>query len=118
MSWCALPDDRWQDKYSGMQLQPGSDLVDFISGPHTEENSADSTNPSGHYPVDPFFKIRIDPKHVGVGVLPFFTEKGTYKFVMQVSAPNAGKPEQLTLLVDWNGKDFAIRSTNGEILET
>jgi hypothetical protein len=98
MSWCALPDHRWAAKYSAMQLQPGSELVDFISGPHTEANSADTANPSGHFPTNPFFKIRIDPAHVGVGVLPFFGEKGTYKFVMQVSAPDAGKPEQLTFI--------------------
>jgi hypothetical protein len=52
-----------------------------------------------------------------VGVLPFFGEKGTYKFVMQVSAPDAGKPEQLTLFIDWSGNDFAVQSADGEILE-
>jgi hypothetical protein len=63
-----------------------------------------------------FFKISIDPTHSGVR--PFFFEKGTYKFVMQVSAPDAGKPEQLTILVDWDEKDITIRSADGKILET
>lgn len=45
---------------------------------------------------------KLIERYVGVGVLPFFTEKGTYKFVIQVSAPDAGRPEQLTLFVDWN----------------
>jgi hypothetical protein len=70
------------------------------------------------FPAEPFFEIQIDPAHIlGGGVVPYFSEKGTYKFVVQVSAPSAGKPEQLTLFVDWNGDDFVIRSTENEILE-
>jgi hypothetical protein len=49
--------------------------------------------------------------------VPYFAEKGTYRFIMQAYAPDAGKQELLTLLIEWDGADFAIRSANGEILE-
>jgi len=39
------------------------------------------------------------------------------KKLFRQPTPALGKPEQLTLLVDWNGEDFMIHSANGETLE-
>src|SRR5262249_11202827 len=106
MSWCGIPDAQKVQKYSARSLPPGSELVDFVSGPYSDAETP------------PWFVIRIDPEHSQLGfVVPVFTTKGVYKFVMQISGPGAGKPEQLTLFVDWNGEDFTIRSVTNEILE-
>jgi hypothetical protein len=106
MSWGSLPDGN-EKKYSAWDLTPGKEIIDFISGPRTSNTisgikAADNVPHLG-------FAIRIDPKqrkHVN----PFFWRFGTYKFVMQVSAPNVDKTGKLTLLVDWDGQKITIRS--------
>src|SRR5262245_31010692 len=76
MSWCGIPEALHVQKYSARSLPPGSELVDFVSGPHTDTDTP------------PCFVIRIDPAHSEPGfVNPQFTTKGVYKFVMQVSGP-------------------------------
>ena len=97
MSWGSLPDGH-ADKYSATSLPHGKEIIDFISGPR-RYNSEPQLG----------FAIRIDPRqreHVN----PFFWKSGTYKFVMQVSAPDVDKPGRLTLFVDWDGQRVTIRS--------
>jgi hypothetical protein len=120
LSWCGIPDHHHAQKYSARSLRPEPpELVDFVSGPHTKSKRYSREGlTSLPYPDAPFFEVQIDPAHIlSRGVVPYFSEKGTYKFVIQVSAPAAGKPEQLTLFVDWDGDDFVIRSADNEILE-
>jgi hypothetical protein len=108
MSWAHLPDSDPQ-KYSTMQLAPGPELVDFISGPRNFSQGGQT-----HLG----FVIRIDPRHWG-NVNPAFWEKGTYKFAMQVSATNVEKPGKLILFVDWDEKNLVIRSDNpSQVLES
>jgi hypothetical protein len=106
MSWGYLPDGDPQ-KYSTVQLAPGSEVLDFISGPY-ELTKSDGQKCLG-------FIIRVDPKHKGVN--PIFWEEGTYKFVMQVSAVDIEKPQKLTVFADWDGKNLVLR-TDGQILDT
>jgi hypothetical protein len=47
-----------------------------------------------------------------------FFELGTYRFVMQLSAPNVLDPPRLTLLVEWDGQTATIQSEDGQVLET
>jgi hypothetical protein len=63
------------------------------------------------------FDIRIDPRQRG-NVDPFFSAPGTYRFVMQISAPDVEEPTKLTFFADWNGQNLEIRSDSGEVLET
>ena len=97
MSWGSLPDGD-AAKYSTWSLPHGKEIIDFISGPRRSNN-------------DPHlgFAIRIDPRQ-RMHVNPFFWRPGTYKFVMQISAPNVEKPGKLTLFVDWDGQKVKIRS--------
>jgi hypothetical protein len=106
MSWGHLDDDDPQ-KYSTSQLAPGSDVIDFISGPLIAKFG------SGQEILG--FKIRISPKHRIV--IPFFWEKGTYRFMMQISAADTENPGKLTLFADWNGATLVIRSDD-QVLET
>jgi hypothetical protein len=97
-------------KYSTVPLAPGSEVIDFISGPHNFKQQDGQTRLG--------FLIRIDPRHWG-NVNPAFCEKGTYKFVMQASALDIEKPDKLTLLVDWDGTNLVIRSDEpSQILES
>jgi hypothetical protein len=107
MSWGDKP-DRHSDKYGGVQLAPGSEVIDFINGPHLA-----TIKTNNNIFRAKAFLIRIDPQQA---VNPVCFEKGQYRFVMQVSALNA-QLDRLTLLVDWDGNDFVIRSENGQVLE-
>jgi hypothetical protein len=100
LSWCFLPNGHSQ-KYSTIQLPPGSEPLDFIVGPV----SVVSTNGTQM----PAFYFKMDPAHGTDSSC--FTEKGVYRFILQVSGLDAGKPEQRVLFVDWNGADFGIRET-------
>jgi hypothetical protein len=109
MSWGYLPDGDPQ-KYSTVPLAPGSEVIDFVSGPHLFQQQGG--------PPRLGFLIRIDPRH-WQNVNPAFWEKGTYKFVMQVSALDVERPDKLTLFVDWDGTNLVIRSDEpSQILET
>jgi hypothetical protein len=108
MSWASLPDGDPQ-KYSTHQLAPGDELIDFLTGPPITVRDDD-----GLHSISGVFLVQIDPKQGGVN--PIFSEEGQYKFVMQISALDA-EPYRLTLLVDWDGKDFVIRSEAGQVLE-
>jgi hypothetical protein len=107
MSWGDKPDGDPQ-KYSTVQLAPGSEIIDFISGPHKflQQNRTQIG-----------FLVRIDPKH-WQNVSPVFSEIGTYKFVMQASASDVEKPARLTLFVNWDGKNLVILSDTGQVLES
>ena len=105
MSWCDVADVFPHIKYFAGDLPPeGEELIDFVKGPHRhpEQNLA-------------YFTVRIDPHHTSVDTK--FHERGLYKFVMQISAPNAGKADRLTLYVDWDGADFAILSDDLKTVE-
>ncbi len=109
MSWGHVPDGDPQ-KYSTVALAPGSEVVDFISGPHNFQQQDGQTRLG--------FLIRIDPRHWR-NVNPAFFETGTYKFAMQTSASDVENPAKPTLFVDWDGKSLVIRSDNpSEVLET
>jgi hypothetical protein len=100
-----LPDGN-EAKYSAWYLPPGKEIIDFISGPR---RSNTISNIGVHNVPHLGFAIRIDPDQ-RAHVNPFFWRSGTYKFVMQVSAPNVDKPGRLTLFVDWDGQKITIRS--------
>jgi hypothetical protein len=68
MSWGFLPDGDPQ-KYSTVQLPPGSEPIDFVSGPINVQLSNGQTHLG--------FVIRVDPKHRGVN--PFFLGKRNVK---------------------------------------
>ena len=103
MSWGQEPDGGAQ-KYSTIQLAPGKgDILDFLTGPALFFEGQPS-----------MFKIRVDPKHKGIN--PFFSQIGTYKFVIQASAINA-EPKQLTIFAEWDGGKLTIRD-DSRILET
>jgi hypothetical protein len=101
MSWGFLPDGDEQ-KYSTVQLSPGSEPLDFISGPHSAQEADGSTRQA--------FVVRVDPRHRGVN--PVFWLEGTYKFVMQISALDIISADKLTLFVDWDSQNLVIRSEN------
>jgi hypothetical protein len=105
MSWCQLPDGDTR-KFAATQLPPGGHLLDFITGPATGK-LPNGVNIRG-------FRFRVDPRHTGI--VSFFHRKGTYKFTVQASALDAGKPEHLILFVNWSGKDYSVGCDN-DILE-
>jgi hypothetical protein len=107
MSWCSAKDEDSNKKYGAIQLPPGEHLIDFIKGPESGLTSTGLKVRGFHF--------KIDPGHTGI--YPLFHIKGTYRFVMQVSSLEGGEPTRLVLLVDWNGKEFAVRSEHNEILE-
>jgi hypothetical protein len=108
LSWCYLADGHPQ-KYSTIQLQHGSEPLDFITGPEVII-FRDDRHLLG-------FRFRMDPSH-GTDSSVFF-DPGTYKFVLQISGLDSGEPQELTLFVGWDGKEFVIRSENPDaILET
>ena len=98
MSWGFLPDGDAM-KYLTMNLPHGKEIIDFVSGPRTANKEDPQLG----------FVIRIDPRQ-RMHVNPFFSKPGTYKFSMQVSAPNVEKPGKLILLVDWDGRQVKVRS--------
>jgi hypothetical protein len=110
MSWGDKADDDSQ-KYAPIQLASGSEIIDFIEGPINITNRSTGQTFIG-------FRIRIDPR-LWRNVNPIFVEAGTYKFGMQISALDAER-DNLSLLVDWNGKQLVIRSDQepGQVLET
>jgi len=107
MSWANVPDDpnRRGEKYGPLQISQGDNIVDFITCPVVDDRRNIG------------FVFRIDPDHFQA-VFPVFFEPGTYKFVMQLSAPNVLDPPRLTLLVEWNGQTATNRSEDGQVLET
>jgi hypothetical protein len=115
MSWTNVPDDpnRRAEKYGARQLSQGDNTVDFITSP--------AINTQGRIYLDALgrraFLFRIDPAHAQV-VNNAFADHGTYKFVMQVSAPNILNPPRLTLLVEWDGQFAIIKSKDERVLET
>lgn len=100
MSWCfkANGDER---KYSSVELQPGPEMLDFISGPQT-------FNVNGTF-IDGF-RLRVDKKH-GAELGAYF-EPGIYKFTNQISGLDAGAPKKLTTRVDWDGKSLTVIEDN------
>jgi hypothetical protein len=112
MSWANVPDGR-PNKYAPRQISKGDNTVDFITCPvvdNTGNIALDDQRRHG-------FVFRIDPDHFRA-VFPVFFEPGTYKFVMQLSAPNVLDPPRLTLLVEWDGQTATIQSEDGQVLET
>jgi len=107
MSWTNVPDDpnRRGEKYGPRQISHGDNTVDFITCPAMDDKGRKA------------FVFRIDPDHFRA-VFPVFIELGTYRFVMQLSAPNVLDPPRLTLLVEWDGQTATIQSEDGQVLET
>jgi hypothetical protein len=107
MSWTNVPDDpnRRGEKYGPRQISQGDNTVDFITCPAVDDKGRRA------------FVFRIDPDHFRA-VFPVFIEPGTYRFVMQLSAPNVLDPPRLTLLVEWDGQTATIQSEDGQVLET
>jgi hypothetical protein len=107
MSWTNVPDDpnRRGEKYGPRQISQGDNTVDFITCPAMDDKGRKA------------FVFRIDPDHFRA-VFPVFIELGTYRFVMQLSAPNVLDPPRLTLLVEWDGQTATIQSEDGQVLET
>jgi hypothetical protein len=112
MSWANVADGR-PEKYAPRQISKGDNTVDFITCPVVDDKgniALDDQRRQG-------FVFRIDPGHFQA-VFPVFFEPGTYKFVMQLSAPNVLEPPRLTLLVEWDGETATIQSEDGQVLET
>jgi hypothetical protein len=97
MSWSSEPDAEPTRKYGTRDLTT-NELVDFITGPLL---------PTVERTLVPGVQIRFDQRHSGM--LPNFFERGTYKFVVQVSAHET-PPDELTLLVHWRENGLTIRA--------
>ena len=101
MSWTNVPDDpnRRGEKYGPRQISQGDNTVDFITCPAINNQGGIWVDNQGRRA----FMLRIDPDHFHA-VYPIFSDPGTYKFVMQLSAPNVSSSPRLTLLVEWDGQ--------------
>jgi hypothetical protein len=102
MSWANVPDGR-PEKYAPRQISKGDNTVDFVTCPVINGKGSIAVDDKGRKA----FVFRIDPDHFRA-VFPAFFEFGTYRFVMQLSAPNVLDPPRLTLLVEWDGQTATI----------
>lgn len=108
LSWCTQPDGG-TTKYAAIQMAHGTEWIDFLCSPG-EVLTARGDAHFNQMNNRPFFTLRVDPRHAGIGR---FFEKGTYRFVLQISALNV-PAKTYVLLVEWDGtpESLTIRPEN------
>lgn len=97
LSWCGVTPDTNPEKFSRTQLSPGDHQFDVIASREDEMVTLLQTGAQL-----PAFRVRVQVPAPRMEHIRFFTEPGTYRLTVQVSAPTIAQTE-FVVLIEWTG---------------